>query len=271
MSDLKITWNSYVAGEPGYQPIIFLHGFMGSGRIWLKTMDQLAEAHYCVALDLPGHGSTGADPGELSFDSLAEAIVDLVTSDSMITTSGKKPILTGYSLGGRVALYTALTFPHTFGALVLESSTPGIEARADRDSRLESDRRTAARLAGSDMRDFLIEWYRQPVFAYLPDDLKARIIEKKSSGNPVRLANALVKLSQGAQPSLWNLLAGYRDPVLVVSGEKDVKYVEIGGRMAGLFPRAEQVVIPHAGHIVHLENHKDFMSALKFFLSSHIL
>jgi len=263
---LKTKWHCITSGDREKIPILFLHGFMGSCHIWEKTFASLSEEFYAIAVDLPGHGKTEADLKNLNFDSLANALIDFLTN-----ISGRQWLICGYSLGGRVALYTALKYPDKFAGLVLESCHPGIEDENERIKRLQSDSQLAEKMRQQDILSFLRDWYRQPVFDYLSDDLKQKIIAKKSSGQPDRLASVLTALSQGIQLPLWDRMSGWDIPALILAGEKDSKYAAIANRMAGLMTQSELVVVPSAGHIVHLENHNVFMSALNSFLSSYIL
>ncbi|MEZ5357884.1 MAG: 2-succinyl-6-hydroxy-2,4-cyclohexadiene-1-carboxylate synthase [Candidatus Zixiibacteriota bacterium] len=264
MSDMIQNWHVYSAGSPENQPILFLHGFMGSGKIWLPTFEQLESDFYCVALDLPGHGTTEANLDKLTFDSLAESLADYIES-----TFSRPPIVVGYSMGGRIALYTALKYPDSVASLVMESSTAGIADGYERKKRLMQDTNLAEILKKSEMRQFLIDWYEQPVFAYLAKHpgLVERIIDKKSHGNPQSLAQVMVKLSPGNQPPLWDKLGQWIKPTLIIAGSIDAKYFEIGQRLREKLNNARLEVIEGAGHIVHLEKHKEFMSVLKSFLS----
>ncbi len=266
MKLLPVKWNHYEHGDPDGKPIVFLHGFMGSGRVWQPIVEELPSDMYTIALDLPGHGLTWADLEYLDFNTLSKALIEFVNEHL-----DREPVLMGYSLGGRIALYTALKYPDNFRALVIESASPGIESDKDRALRLDQDRKMASRLRISDMRSFLIDWYRQPVFESLNPDLKERIINKKTGNNPEQLASVYVRLSQGIQPPLWLNLPAWDKPILIVAGEKDRKYVDIASRMAALMVSAEVKIISGAGHIVHLENHKDFTTALNLFLRSIIL
>ena len=49
------------------------------------------------------------------------------------------------------------------------------------------------------------------------------------------------------------MLAGVQIPVLVLAGERDAKFTEIGQRMAGAIPNATFATIPDAGHAAHAE------------------
>jgi pimeloyl-ACP methyl ester carboxylesterase len=67
------------------------------------------------------------------------------------------------------------------------------------------------------------------------------------------LAASLRLAGTGAQEPLWDVLAGVRIPVLVLAGERDAKFTEIGNRMAGAMPKATFATIPVAGHAAHTE------------------
>lgn len=268
MTELIQKWNFITSGNSDSQPILFLHGFMGHANIWQKTIAQIDTDFYCMAIDLPGHGKTSTDLGQLNFENLSDDLIEFV--DSHFT---RQPILVGYSMGGRIALYTALKYPDKFKSLILESSSPGIEDEDERKDRLVRDEKDSFKMKKTDMRSFLTEWYQMPVFDYLNDfpELKEKIINKKSSNDPKALAEIIVKLSPGIQPSQWSKLSKWTKPTLIIAGEKDKKYVRIGEDMNGILTNSRFEIIPNAGHIVHLENHKDFMTVLKSFLASYIL
>lgn len=266
---LTIRWNAHEMGDRSGIPVLFLHGFMAQGGIWLPIMRQLNHRFHSVALDLPGHGLTTADIRTLDFDNLSGAIVDYI--DEHI----KPPvILVGYSMGGRIALHTALNYPDHFSGLVLESAGAGIENAAEREFRLAVDEETADRLTESDLREFLKEWYRtQPIFSSLSNnpEMIESIINKKMANDPELLAGVMVRLSPGRQIPLWPRLHEWKKPTLIIAGELDPKYRDIARRLATEISGAGLEIIPGAGHIVHLENSKAFIATLKNFLSAYIL
>jgi pimeloyl-ACP methyl ester carboxylesterase len=68
------------------------------------------------------------------------------------------------------------------------------------------------------------------------------------------LARALRGLGTGALPPLWDRLGELTIPVTLVVGERDAKFREIADEMAPLFAGpVSVVVVPGAGHAVHLE------------------
>jgi pimeloyl-ACP methyl ester carboxylesterase len=71
--------------------------------------------------------------------------------------------------------------------------------------------------------------------------------------DPAGLARALRGLGTGALASLWDRLPEIEMPVVLVVGERDQKFRTIAAQMASGLPRGEVVVVPDAGHAVHLE------------------
>ena len=57
-------WHCVTAGEPGRDAIVFLHGFPETGYAWHHQLTGLADAFYCVAIDLKGYGQSWCPPRE---------------------------------------------------------------------------------------------------------------------------------------------------------------------------------------------------------------
>lgn len=246
--------------------MLFLHGFMGSSADWSTVMEPLEGRYYCIAVDLPGHGaSLGLSPAAYTIEGAAEALLGLLDRLGV-----ERPMVVGYSMGGRLALYLALRHPDRLCGVFLESASPGLESSQERAARKAADENKAVRLEGGDFASFLRDWYRQPLFAPLARDegLLRRTIEVKLDNDPAELAKSLRGMGAGSQPSLWGDLPGLRVPALAVAGELDEKFVGISHRMAFLAPAMRVVVVADAGHNVHAEATGPYLSLLKDFLSA---
>jgi 2-succinyl-6-hydroxy-2,4-cyclohexadiene-1-carboxylate synthase len=268
MSAFVSEWRYHKGGRPDGIPVLFLHGFMGAGGDWTTIISGLEDIIYGIAPDLPGHGKTRADLSRLDFDSLADALAEFA-----VVHLARPPILAGYSMGGRVALYTVLKHPENFSSLILASTTAGIADEQEREKRLLLDQARAEKLRASGLQAFLSEWYRQPIFESLRlrPEVAETMAREKSENDVESLAQVMVRLSPGRQPSLWADLSRWEKPALVIAGERDAQYCRLAQQMAALFPRAELRLLPDAGHPVHRENPIDFATALKFFISAYIL
>jgi 2-succinyl-6-hydroxy-2,4-cyclohexadiene-1-carboxylate synthase len=258
--------NYTVSGDPHRPAVLFLHGFMGSGADWADAISALDERFYCVAPDLPGHGaSLGLPPEAYTMEGATRTLLALL--DELDIERAK---FVGYSMGGRLALYLALRYPHRCSELSLESASPGIEDAAQREARRRSDEEKAARLEAGDLAGFLRGWYRQPLFASLARHvgLVQETIEARMRNDPIELARSLRGMGTGDQPSLWSELGTLQVPALAVAGELDEKYAGISTRMASLNPRIRAAIVPGAGHNVRLEAPETYFALLKHFLDA---
>ncbi len=252
------------SGAPHQPPLCFLHGFMGSSEDWQPIVDGMNRDAYCLTVDLPGHGQSLDRPDHLyTMEGATQALADVLDDAGIARCS-----LVGYSMGGRVALYFSLFHPHRVQRVVLESTSPGLPSEEKRVERLRVDDKRAARIQ-DDLKAFLQEWYRMPLFASLArHGLVEEMVRTRQENDPDELARALRGLSPGEQPSLWDRLSDLTVPALVLTGDLDKKYRCITERTAQRIETARRVVVPDAGHNVHAERPQAFVAQLVQFLSS---
>jgi 2-succinyl-6-hydroxy-2,4-cyclohexadiene-1-carboxylate synthase len=249
------------------QPIVFLHGFMGSGADWREICELLAEDYYCVCPDLPGHGANTVRDFEaqLALAGLASELQALCAG-----LGPKAPFVVGYSLGGRVALHAALLQPSRMKALVLESASPGLEGALEREARLATDDARSAALLANGLPAFTKSWYATPLFQSLHryPMLLAKLQAARAANDARWLAKVVRELSPGRAASGWAGLASIQTRTLLVAGALDVSYSAIVQRMAASMPTATMLIMPDAGHNVHLEEPVAYAQALRKFMAS---
>lgn len=263
---MAIILNHQVVGDVRNPAMVFLHGFLGDLHDWDTVAGSLSEAFCCVVIDLPGHGLSRLVPRARHNDmeGTLRAIVRLLDKLHIHQCT-----LVGYSMGGRIALHAGLRAPERFHRLVIESATPGLLDGEERATRRKEDEALASELE-ADFQGFLARWYGQSIFASLhehPDRLQ-RMLERRRQGRPKELAAALRALSQGTQPPLWNELDHLKAPALFMAGEYDVKYRELAQAAARACPRGEHVVVPAAGHNIHIERPDRYTELLREFLAA---
>jgi len=231
-------------GSPAAPAVVFLHGFMGSARDWSPVVAVLARTHRCIMVDLPGHGATGAPADESLWrpDACAGAIADILAA------CGGGAVV-GYSLGGRIALQTAIDHPGTVARAVIVSASPGIPDEAGRTARRGDDEHLACELETRGLEPFLDRWYRLPLFASLREHPSfLAVLERRRENDPRLLARSLRAMGTGAQRSLWDDLPGLRAPLLLLAGERDAKFTALALDAVALCPRGEAVVLRGRGH-----------------------
>ena len=109
--------------ELGYQikgegkPLILLHGGFGSVEMFGPNVDLLAEKNQVIGVDLQSHGRSPAADRPMRFETMADDIAALIRSLGL-----ERAAIMGFSLGGAVALRTAIQHPEVVERLVLVST-----------------------------------------------------------------------------------------------------------------------------------------------------
>lgn len=263
-----VTFNVETWGEG--RPLLCLHGFTGDASTWARFAGRWP-GWRIVAVDLLGHGASDAptDPERYGMERAVDDLVALLDAMGIARVT-----LLGYSMGGRVALHVALFAPERVEALILEGASPGIDDPADRAARRASDEDLAAFIEREGIVAFVDRWEALPLFATqrnLPAEIAARQREQRLRNRPEGLANSLRGMGAGAQAPLSGRLGEIRVPTLLIAGALDEKYRGLAHSMAASMPHARAVIVPEAGHAVHLERPDEFARAVGEFLDAEAL
>jgi 2-succinyl-6-hydroxy-2,4-cyclohexadiene-1-carboxylate synthase len=225
--------------------VILLHGFTNTGRSWDPVIAALQERYTALAPDIRGHGTAaGHEPVAL------EAVIEDVAE-----AGGAAFTLCGYSMGGRIALHAALALPDRVNRLVLIGASPGIADEGERTARRQADERLADEIERLNIEELADRWesIAVQVLAGQPVSVREAARHDRLRNTPRGLAQALRGLGTGALPSVWERLGELPMPVMLVVGERDIRFRTIAEEMAETIPDAQVVVVPDAGHAVHLE------------------
>lgn len=257
-----------IAGDPANPPILLLHGFTGSHSSWAPLLPALLPYHRLIIPDLPGHGDSflSSDLDEMTMTVTAhdlKAILQLLG----IQRTG----ILGYSMGGRLALHTALCNRELVECLILESSTAGIPNFKEQMARRQQDESLADEIESRGLAWFVEYWSHLPLFATqsrLPFTIKEREQNIRLGHNPYGLAQSLRAAGTGRQESLWPELPYFQIPTLIITGRDDEKFVKIGHQLHQQLALSQFLIIDNAGHTVHLEQPERFLSVVIEFLQT---
>lgn len=236
------------------QPVLFLHGWLGSWRYWFPTMEVVAEHFRTYSFDFWGFGDSQRKRTRESIQAYSEQVIrflDALGIDSVM--------LVGHSMGGMVALKTAIAYPEriqrvaTVGAPIDGNSLSWLLKLTDRPffadtfARLPFLRRQLFR--------FFLGKTNDPAVSEVIDDCV------KSSANTLRYA-----VSSMWRTDLRPELPRLRVPALIVHGERDDI---VNPNQADLFaqvPMAEVFVMPRSRHFPFLDEAPLFNDMLLRFL-----
>ena len=98
-------------------PMVLLHGPGGNVTTWSRLIPHLVSGFSLVMPDLPGHGDSAVERGQLEPDQVVEWLDALIGE-----TCAESPSVLGHTLGGGIALRYALGHAHRIRRLVLLDS-----------------------------------------------------------------------------------------------------------------------------------------------------
>jgi 2-succinyl-6-hydroxy-2,4-cyclohexadiene-1-carboxylate synthase len=273
-------WTIRVAGRG--QPVLFLHGFSGSGLSW-AGLAGLGERVRAIVPDLPGHGGTGwegTDPGLRGGSAAGGRLTDNRARCSVERTADDLAViarrlgaarfhLVGYSLGARIGLRLAIAHPAAVDRLVLVAPSAGIAEPAARAERVAADTERARLAVAGGIEAFVAAWEAEPVLAgeaSLPEAVRTRQRAIRRSNAPLGLAASLVHAGQGAMEPLQGRLGEIRARTLVIAGADDPARAR-AEEVAANIPGARLALVPRAGHAPHLERPDRFHALVLDFLT----
>ena len=244
-----------VGGPPGRTPVVALHGLAGSAR----EIAPLLAGEHVVAVDQRGHGHSTRRPDDLS----RRAYVDDVVAVIERLAGGGPVSLVGQSMGAHTAMLTAAARPDLVRRLVLIEGGVGGPGEDDYPARLGA---------------WFASWPapfpdEDAAVAFLGSTPTARAwasdMERRDGGLWPRfdadvLAGAIRGVASTARWAEWQRITA---PTLLVHGETGYADAAETDRMLRLRPDVRRVVVPGAGHDVHLDRPERCRALVTGFLS----
>lgn len=252
--------------------LIMLHGFTGSGRVFDHLRDELMDVVDLETPDMAWHGGPTPGPSLFPFTLLRETRWGDSTSLRSTVDDQRSTIMHGYSMGGRFAMRQALANPDRVAALILESSHPGIESELEREARRQRDATLATSLV-EDYDRFLATWNRHPLFASpsdAPTEPREHFEAIQRAQVPSFMARSLNEHGAGTMAPVRDRLHTLPMPVLALTGAFDITYTDLWAGIAQDAPNIRHVVVPNAGHRIHLDNPSAYLSILLSFIQEHL-
>ncbi len=227
-------------------PIWLLSGFLGDDNHWGEFPLALAYQSGVMPEVFNWFKETqGAQ-------SLAEAARYLA---QRAYAEGTRPVLVGYSMGGRLALQSAIEAPGAYSAIVALSAHPGFQKIEEREARKREDA-AWAKLLRENVDLFWEKWNQRGSLQ--------RTTTPAAPQFDLHWANLLETMGTGQQDFLAPQLAhSSLPPVLVVVGERDEKFV---ATLPSYPPSVTTHVLKNAGHRLPLEAPQELAQLLAPFI-----
>jgi 3-oxoadipate enol-lactonase len=241
--DDAIAWRE--RGDTAAPPIVLLHGLGGSRTAWEPQLNGLAAAAWrVVAWDLPGYGASEPLEGEVTFDSLADAVARL------IERLGGAAHVVGMSFGGMIAQYLAARHPARVLSLSLLATSPkfGLDGTQPEEWRAARLRPLDEGAEPAEFAEAVLRSLAGPSISEEALDGQIAAMTRITAAALRRSIDCLITHDSRA------LLAEITAPTQCLVGDLDnetpVAYSEA---IASGIRGASVQVIPGAGHLLHVE------------------
>ena len=251
---MKLNYHSRGNGKP----LIVLHGLFGSLDNWQTIARALAGDFQVFTVDLRNHGGSPHSASH-SYGDMAADIMAFCEDHRLL-----RPLILGHSMGGKVAMQFALSFPERVDRMVIADIGPGkkvgshdtvLKALGKIDPGKLNRRAEAERMLLGDLKD-------KNLCLFLLKNLK------RKPGGGYRWQMNLDALARN-YPNIQKELSAppYSGPVLFIRGENS-DYVPDSAKphIRKLFPQARFETVPRAGHWLHWENPEVFLFLTRAFL-----
>jgi pimeloyl-ACP methyl ester carboxylesterase len=236
------------------RPVVFLHGWLGSWRYWFPTMERVAENFRTYSFDFWGFGESRRKSTYESIQNYSDQVIRFLDELGI-----DRCLLVGHSMGGMVALKTAINHPKRIsrvaavGAPIVGDSLSWLLKLTDRPLFADAFARVPA------FRRFMFRWFLgeaddQHVHEILDDSVKSSSTTLRNAVGSMWRTDLRPELSRLSVPSL--IVHGGRDEI-------------VQPNQADLFdqvPSAEVVVMPESRHFPFLDEAELFNELLLRFL-----
>jgi 3-oxoadipate enol-lactonase len=225
--------------------VLLIHGFALDARMWDDQVPALRDIARIVRYDARGFGRSPRRDPDVTYTHAEDALalLDHLGLDDVIVV--------GLSMGGRIALETALAAPRRVRSLVLlDAVVDGVtwDAESERGMAAVSE---AVQTGG--MPAAKTAWLAHGFFgpARRDPEVTARLTAMVED---YRGPGFTAPDPHGPHPAAIDELETVVAPTTVVVGELDVPcFLVMSEILATRIPRARKVVVPDAGHMVNME------------------
>jgi pimeloyl-ACP methyl ester carboxylesterase len=210
-----------IAGDG--EPLLWLHGFMGSGPDWRYVFKEPPAGFRVIAPDLRGHGASTNPSGDFSFRQAAEDVHGLLRHLGLGTVKA-----VGVSGGGITLLHMATALPTCIESMVIVSAPPYFPAQAR-----ALQRHMSESMFGEAEMDLMRKRHRYG---------EAQIQQLFAQGRALADRYDDVNFTPP-------FLATIEAETLIVFGDRDPLYpVSLAFELNAAIPRSYLWVVPNAGH-----------------------
>jgi len=248
-------------GDPAAPPVVFIHGFPFSHKMWASQVDAVSQSLRAIAYDVRGLGESSMGDGQYTIEGHVDDLIALLDHLEI-----PQCVVVGLSMGGYITLRALERNPERFRAAVLCDTRS--EADTSEAKIMRARTMAAVKSRGSlwFAEDFIKKVFAPDSFTAVPEAVEM-IRTTIAHTPPLAIAGMLLALA--ARTDTTPSLPAIRVPTLILVGEHDTTTPPDASRaMHERIPGSELHIIPRAAHMSPLENPDEVNARLGAFLAS---
>jgi pimeloyl-[acyl-carrier protein] methyl ester esterase len=247
-------------------PLLFIHGWSFNSGIWKGQIEHLRDQFQIIAVDLRGHGKSGAGKAKLTLEQFASDLAHLVERLEL-----REVNLLGWSMGGSIALRLSLSCPERMKSLILVSTTPSLIQREGFPHALPPVVVKRLRVQVTRSHRKALKAFRDMILSPEEEELDTIDTIKNNLSHEINGSKETAEESLASlmEEDLRNSLYRISLPTLIIHGDRD--RICLPG--AALFLRerlsnAKLLILKGCGHAPFLTSPLQFRKGLTEFLHS---
>jgi len=245
----------YIGDEGKGIPLVLVHGFLGSSRMWEPQINFFKDYFRVITPDLPGYGKSNKTTSHNSIQSMANLLLDCLEEKKI-----DKFHLLGHSMGGMIVQEIAKKSGDKISKLVCYSTGP----RGEMPGRFETVDQSRENLKKKGLeitaKNIAKTWFIKGEDAKYFDIC----ISAGKQTSMEAAENSLVAIKN------WNgvdTLKNIKNETLIVWGNKDKSYnLEQIQTLENNIENSKLIIFKNCAHNVHLEQPDQFNKTIKNFL-----
>jgi len=247
--------DTYIGDEGKGFPLVLLHGFLGSSKMWEPQIDFFKEYFRIITPDLPGFGKSNKIKSHKSIESLASLILDSLKEKKI-----NKFHLLGHSMGGMIVQEMAQKDTNKISKLICYSTGP----RGEMPGRFETIDQSRENLKNKGL-EIMAKNITKTWFIKGEDAKYFEICLEAARQTSLEAAdNSLVAFKN------WNgvdNLKKIKNETLILWGDQDKSYnLNQVQTLKNDIKDSKLFIFKNCAHNVHLEEPDKFNKTLKDFL-----
>ena len=245
----------YIGDEGKGFPLVLIHGFLGSSKMWEPQINFFKNHFRVITPDLPGFGKSNKAKSHNSIQSIANLLMDCLEEKKI-----DKFYLLGHSMGGMIVQEMAKEYGNKIVKLICYSTGP----RGEMPGRFESVDQSRENLKKKGLeitaKNIAKTWFVRKENAKYFDIC----IEAGKQTSTKAADDALIAFKN------WNgvdTLKNIKNETLIVWGDQDRSYnLEQIKTLEKSIKKSKLVIFKNCAHNVHLEQPDQFNNTIKNFL-----